>query len=383
MSRVTIADIGRGAEDDVNKASPHLDALRFIAAVAIVVLHYSSYVEDTSVGRVITQHCGHFNLFVDLFFVISGFVIAARYSGRVGDRYLIGRFLWRRFARIYPLHAATLAFYLAIAILVYLGYARVENAARYPLSDLPAQAFLLHAIDGQRLTFNFPSWSLSAEMVCYLFFPLVAFIGIRRPLLVVVLATGVAAALTLYVALSGAPPWTDWINRGGALRALPAFFLGISLYLFRDRVGGMKIAALLLPSLVAFLFVGWALPDMAALGLVYLVAITAVHCDQANARTILAQPEIGRWANVTYSLYMLHMPVGTVVVSFAGRFVPQQWLAARFVLVAAALAILIVASGASYRLFEDPVRRWLNAAFDRRHSPSSRSILATSPRNSQ
>ncbi len=63
-------------------------------------------------GRFMVAHTWHFNLFVDLFFVVSGFVIACQYFGRVSDAASIGRFLWRRLARIYPLHLATLAFYL-------------------------------------------------------------------------------------------------------------------------------------------------------------------------------------------------------------------------------------------------------------------------------
>lgn len=383
MNHVALPGTGTRSEEGAVKASPHLDALRLIAAFAIVVLHYSSYVGDTAVGRFIVEHSDHVNLFVDLFFVISGFVIAAQYSGRVGDRYLVGRFLWRRFARIYPLHAATLTFYLAIAILLHLGYIRVENPARYSLADVPVQIFLLHAIDGARLTFNFPSWSLSAEMVCYLLFPLAAFVGIRRPVLVIVLAVAVATTLTLYVTISGTTPWTDWINRGGAFRALPAFFLGVSLYLFRDRICGLEVSALLLPTLLVFLAVGWALPGMAAVGLVYLVAIIAVHCDQAKARTVIAQLEIGRWANLTYSVYMLHMPVGTIVVTLVGRTIPSHWVVARFVLVAVAMVVLIVASAASFRLFENPVRRRLNAAFDRRHSGSAHPVFTTASRNSQ
>ena len=125
-------------------------------------------------------HTWHFNLFVDLFFVVSGFVIARQYFGRVNDAASVGRFLWRRLARIYPLHLATLAFYLALAGALHFGAARTDNPARYPLSDLPAQFLLLHAFIGERLTFNFPSWSLSAEMFCYLLFPAVALIAQRR-----------------------------------------------------------------------------------------------------------------------------------------------------------------------------------------------------------
>jgi peptidoglycan/LPS O-acetylase OafA/YrhL len=336
-----------------------------MASAGVVVLHYSNYVADIPVGRFVYEHTWHFNLFVDLFFVISGFVIASQYLDRVSDRRSIGRFLWRRLARIYPLHIVTLTFYVAIGVLFYLGYVHVENAERYPLSDIPVQMLLLHAVDGERLAFNFPSWSLSAEMVCYLLFPLIAFAGLRMPATVLVLALTVAAILTIYCVLSGAPFWPHWINKGGALRAVPAFLLGIALHLFRGRVARLPIRWLLLPSFVTFIIFGSALPVLAALALVYLIAIAAVHCDETAARTGLSRLGLGRWAHLTYSSYMLHMPVATVVVTAAGRFLVPQWPAGQLVLVIVAMVVLAFASAASYRLFENPVRRRLQAAWDR------------------
>src|SRR5207247_10319151 len=53
----------------------HLDGLRIIAACAVVVLHYSDYLKDRPAGRFMVDHTWHFNLFVDLFFVVSVFVI--------------------------------------------------------------------------------------------------------------------------------------------------------------------------------------------------------------------------------------------------------------------------------------------------------------------
>ena len=187
------------------------------------------------------DHTWHFNLFVDLFFVVSGFVIARQYFDRVGDTASTGRFLWRRIARIYPLHLATLAFYVAIALALHSGVGKSDNPARYPFSDLPAQLLLLHAFDGERLTFNFPSWSLSAEMFCYLLFPLVAALASRRKGLILALVVLPALANTLYVAFAGTEPWADWINKGGAFRALPGFNLGVACYLFRDRIAGWPL----------------------------------------------------------------------------------------------------------------------------------------------
>jgi peptidoglycan/LPS O-acetylase OafA/YrhL len=202
---------------------------------------------------------------------------------------------------------------------------------------------------------------------------------LRRPRIVIALALAIAAANTLYVLLAGVQPWTQWINEGGAIRALPAFFLGTSLFLFRAQVARIPVSLLLLPALLVFVFVGWAFPDWIALGLIYLVAIAAVHCDLTAAPSILARLRIGRWAHLTYSSYMLHMPVATFVVTVAGRVVVPHWRGAPFLLVALAMVILAFVSAASFRLFEDPLRKRLNAAFDRWRRPPV-VPLATTPR---
>lgn len=358
-------DRTRAAGPGAEYVSPHLDALRILASLAIVVLHYANYVKDLPVGSFVYHHTQHFNLFVDLFFVISGFVIASQYLNRVADRRSVGRFLWRRLARIYPLHAVTLAFYVAIALALHAGYVRVENPERYVLGDVPAHIFLLHAIIGDRLTFNFPSWSLSAEMLCYLLFPLMAIVALRRPRAILPLAAAIAVALTVYVLFAGVPWWTDWINEGGAFRALPAFLLGTGLYLYRAKVGKAPLGAVLLPGFAFFVFFGWALPGLAALALVYLVAAAAVHCDVAGTRSLIVRSGVGRLAHLTYSTYMLHMPVATFVVTVAGRYVGRSWHDTPFALVASAFLILPFVSALSYHLFENPLRRRLNAAFDR------------------
>jgi peptidoglycan/LPS O-acetylase OafA/YrhL len=366
---------------DGEVSSPHLDALRILASAGIVILHYANYIEDTAAGHFVYSYTQHFNLFVDLFFTISGFVIASQYLARVGNGASIGRFLWRRLARIYPLHIATLAFYVLIAALLHLGFVRVENAARYPLSDIPAQILLLHAFNGDRLTFNFPSWSLSAEMFCYVLFPLVAFVGLRRPKLVIALAVAAAVGNTLFVHLWRTSQWPDWINRGGEFRALPAFFLGMALCLFRERIARVPLGVILLPAFLLFIVAGWAFPVMASLGLIYLIAIAAVHCDVAKVSTPLARLGLGRWAYLTYSTYMLHMPVATFVVTVLGRFLPHP-AGMPLALVLVAMVVLVFVSMASFRLFEDPIRRWLNAAFDRRRDlgPPPATVLAPRPR---
>jgi peptidoglycan/LPS O-acetylase OafA/YrhL len=349
-------------------STPHLDTLRIVAAVAVVLLHYAEYAKDNIAARFVFAHVQHFNLFVDLFFVISGFVIAAQYLQKVGTSAAIGRFLWRRTARIYPLHLLTLTFYLAVAAVLQLGLARGENPARYPLSDLPAQLLMLHAVVGERLTFNFPSWSLSAEMICYLLFPLLAIIAARRRALVLVFVTAaLIGSNTLYAVTTDTGPWTEWINRGGAWRALPSFALGLALYLFRTELSRLPRMRLpLTPLVLAFVLLGSFASDALVLAAVYAIVVLAVRADLSQQRTLLSWTGLGRWSDLTYSIYMLHIPVATVVLTIAGRvlsaFVPN----AKLMLVPVALGVLAVVSHFTYRYFETPIRHYLYGLFDRR-----------------
>jgi peptidoglycan/LPS O-acetylase OafA/YrhL len=355
---------------EATSTTRHLDGLRIIAAAAVVVLHYSDYFKDQPAGRFMVAYTWHFNLFVDLFFVVSGFVIARQYFGRVGDAASIGRFIWRRLARIYPLHLATLAFYIGIALALHFGVARTDNAARYPFSDLPAQLLLLHAFNGDRLTFNFPSWSLSAEMFCYLLFPIVAMIVARHKALIIALVVLPALANSLWVEAAGTTSWADWINTGGAFRALPGFNLGVACHLFRGQIARWPIIpGMLTTSLTAFIVFGSLLPAMAALVAIYAIAMLAIQPDCASHPTLLSRLRLDRWSSLTYSCYMLHIPVATVVLTFGSRLLSFALPDAKLILAPVAVVALGLASVASLRHFETPLRRYLIDAFDRRFNP--------------
>ncbi len=348
----------------------HLDGLRIVAASAVVILHYSDYVKDHPVGRFLVDHTWHFNLFVDLFFVISGYVIASQYLTKVGSPAAVGRFLWRRFARIYPLHLATLAFYVAIALAMYAGIARGENPARYPFSDLPAQLLLLHAIDGARLTFNFPSWSLSAEFFCYVLFPLMALLLSRRRPLILLLVAVPFVANTLVTVLANTEPWPDWINKGGAFRALPAFNLGIACYLYRDRIAALPaIPGLLTGLIVLFVVAGAYLNIFVALLLIYAIALLAIHHDCTGQTTLFSRLGFERWSDLTYSSYMLHIPVATIVLTLASRYLAPVLPGGKLALLPVAIIMLAVLSVLSLRYFETPMRRALNDLYDRQFRP--------------
>ncbi|MDB5563855.1 MAG: hypothetical protein JWP84_421 [Tardiphaga sp.] len=351
---------------ETHNSTRHLDGLRIVAACAVVVLHYSDYVKELPVGRFMVDHVWHFNLFVDLFFVVSGFVIASQYLAKVDSPASIGRFIWRRLARIYPLHLATLAFYVAVALALHFGLAKTDNPTHYPFSDLPAQLLLLHAFDGARLTFNFPSWSLSAELFCYLIFPLVALMVTRNKAVIIALVVLPTIGNSLYAAVAGTAPWTDWINTGGAFRALPGFNLGIACYLFRNDIARLPmLPGALTVSLLLYIVFGSYLPDMAALAVIYVIAVVAIQNDCAGRQTLFSKLGFDRWSSLTYSSYMLHIPVATIVLTFASRYLAPVLPGGKLTLVPVAMVVLAAASVLSLRKFENPMRRYLNDAYDR------------------
>jgi peptidoglycan/LPS O-acetylase OafA/YrhL len=178
----------------------------------------------------------------------------------------------------------------------------------------------------------------------------------------------------------GVEPWPDWINQGGAWRALPAFLLGVALYLFRARLARVPVGMTLLPAFVLYVVAGWALPVLAGLALIYLVAIAAVQCDLSAARTVLSRSGVGRWAHLTYSTYMLHMPVATVVITLGGRLFAPGAGVARLAMVVVAMIVLALVSATSYRLFENRVRRRLNEMFDRRRRDAPLTVLTAPER---
>jgi peptidoglycan/LPS O-acetylase OafA/YrhL len=112
---------------------------------------------------------------VDIFFVLSGFVITAVHRDRAHAG--LGDFFLRRVFRVYPLHLFVLVIILGLWI-----WGEIRFRAHDPteqLRDLPIVALLLQPYLIHGLTWNTVSWSIGVEMLCYVLFPL-AVSGLRR-----------------------------------------------------------------------------------------------------------------------------------------------------------------------------------------------------------
>jgi hypothetical protein len=158
-----------------------LDSWRGVAALLVAIFHLNLFSAVYSLDFIRNAY-----LFVDFFFVLSGFVITHSYADRLGTLEGLGTFAIRRLGRLWPLHVVVLLAFVMVES------AKAVSAARgtsfyYPpftganslhsiLTNLVfAQSFGIE----QQLTWNPPSWSICAEFWTYLIFAAALFIATR------------------------------------------------------------------------------------------------------------------------------------------------------------------------------------------------------------
>ncbi|MBW8724665.1 MAG: acyltransferase [Inquilinus limosus] len=216
---------------------PALTALRGIAALCVVVFHYSVgsfpnlHLTDT------TFFVGKSYLFVDLFFALSGFILMHVYGRSFADgpsKATLGPFLQARLARLYPLHLVLLGGFVLLE-LVKLAVGQGAFGGSHTLATLPGSLLLLNAAGlYDTITWNGPSWSISAEWIVGLAFPLLVPVVARlRPSGLLLLYVATLAGFAL---LSAGPQHDlDLTSDWGVPRCFLGFTGGMALYrVWRD-----------------------------------------------------------------------------------------------------------------------------------------------------
>jgi peptidoglycan/LPS O-acetylase OafA/YrhL len=339
-----------------------LDSYRFIAASLICLYHFNK--ADVLGLWGVSLAFQNIQLMVDFFFVLSGFVIGRTYLGQVGDGASYGLFMWKRLARLYPLHLLTLGVGIIGGMVIGTGALQPgTNPEVFSAKAILANLTLTHSLgvtsDG---SFNIPSWSISAEMFVYALFPLMALaitrLNAATNALLIIAYVLVTIAVRQHLGLRD---WTlTWFD-GGALRAVPTFFTGVLIaHLVAGRWRHFAPSILwahgffvlsLLP-----MHLGWR--DELALICFALVVLCAAAAEQNGAHSRLQHPRMVHLGDASYSLYMWHMPlkvgVFAVVAKLLGTGLLPMWGAA-----ALSYALSLAVALVCYRWFEMPVRRWI------------------------
>ena len=336
-----------------------IQAARGFAANLVVLSHLSIVETKYTAGDVLPAFTFYGIAGVDLFFVLSGFImvaVAGHYIGPID-------FLWRRVTRIYPTYWLVSLPVLALAIV---APAFVNSSIQTPI--LLWRSFLL--IPDRTLPLLAVGWTLVHEMYFYLVFSI--FLALRIPIFVGVIGWGVillaieaiipdqvAVSPVLQVATSpltaefmmGAIVGILWTRRCavGTIAAGIGGFVGLVLSI-------VYIAPILSlatsPHLDSWRVATFGIPSAM---LVY--AITGLERLRAPLRLPRLMVALGDWS---YSSYLTHV----LVISGIGRmlflFAPKGGFGASVALIATGLLAANLAGAGVHILFERPVLSWLH-----------------------
>ncbi|WP_395398573.1 acyltransferase family protein [Arthrobacter sp. UC242_113] len=330
-----------------------LTGLRFIAAMLVVLYHASVTLVPEMYPLVSMGQTG-----VTFFFLLSGFVLAWSMKPGTSKR----QFYWRRFARIWPLHALTA---LAAVVLVF----ATQGGQSVP--QLLASLLLVQGWLGDKewvYSYNGVSWSLSCEAFFYAVFPFLAvrLSGLDAGKLFRIGAAVFFAAVALVSVLLGFLPGFDW---GALFYTFPAFrvaefIVGVCLAIamrngWKPRFGVGTGAAAAIGSVLILEVVDGVAPwhtagplagALCIPGFALLIAAYADR-DRCGGRPTFASSsamvKLGEWS---FALYLVH----ELVLRTALELGPVS-LAERVVFAVVGIAVSIPLAGAAYTFFERPV----------------------------
>lgn len=351
-----------------------LTSLRIVAAVWVLVYHFRLHL-DLGVDRLGLAEKGY--LGVDLFFILSGFILSHVYLRAVEEkRFNYGSFLWARLARIYPVHLVTLA----SVIVLWQAALRIGvtfDPVAFDPAVLPQHLLLIHAWGTTpTVQWNFPSWSISAEWFAYLLFPLAAMasIALRRFAWAGVLCAALLFVAMYAVAAARGVLFTDMTAQIGALRIIPAFLMGAALHRLGRSVSLSHAGAYALAGMAAVWLIVTASLHMNDLviwmGLPVLIFALAELSKTATG-TVLGAAPLVYLGEVSYGVYMTHLPVDIAWFKAMERIVPEATGPLAWTIWFGAFAAILVASIAMYHAVERPCRGWMRARdpFARRPPP--------------
>ncbi|HEY0526501.1 MAG TPA: acyltransferase [Stellaceae bacterium] len=339
-----------------------LTGLRALAALAVVLFHLNEAVFPTLglPGYVPAMAC--FYLGVDLFFILSGFVLMHVHSEdfRTLAPSAIGRFLGLRLARIYPVHLAMMLGFLVLVV----GVAHlpagvpiaIDSGGRYSVGGFFRHIFL---VEWFHLSWNFPAWSVGAEWTAYLAFPLLTLLfrrmiraGWCSVLLLGILALYAAVyALVLGYSLDELCLW----------RVCFEFPAGCVLYRLSQSAAvaarrWVPLAVFGAAAAGAVLAFDTAWRDLAVVVLLWsIVWVCGDSRGNAVSHCLEARPLV--WlGEVSYSVYMVQALVqGTAGRVFAAL-QPHLPMPARYALVPLAVGCVVIAGAAVHAWIERPAR---------------------------
>lgn len=340
-----------------------LTGVRGVAAWWVVLYHIRVGLGATLPSWVMAVFAKGY-LAVDLFFVLSGFVLWLTWAQKFGEGTTAVSldFLRKRIARVWPLHAVVLAATVVFAL-------ALQSSGRplppnYSWRELPLHLLLMQNWGfTDRLGWNDPSWSISTEMAAYLLFAILAPCRARlsRP---VARVLAIVAPLALIIALDRAFAWQGSARLGadithlGLARCLAEFGCGVAMCALWQRESSARLVALTtIVATTAIALDAWGLiRETLAIPLAFTALVPLLAATSSWRHNPLSSRLAVILGEISYSTYLSHFLLWTL---FKIAFVRDAnafplWAGALF------LALTLVASFALHRWVELPGRSLLS-----------------------
>jgi peptidoglycan/LPS O-acetylase OafA/YrhL len=360
---------------------PALDGLRGVAILLVLFFHMTVMVPVAAPDHWVRSVMGHGWVGVDLFFVLSGFLITGILLDTKGEAHYFRNFYARRALRIFPMYYAVIAFYLLVLPAIAPGLSarlgHVEGSGWYYWFYLSNHAIAHSTVEGGDMRFGplNPTWSLAVEEQFYLVWPLVVLLFSRRALAARVLPGVIVAVIALRVTLvarhvswgylatltpcrldslaTGA--WVACLARSARGReallrwAAPAVLLA---------AGGLAVIAVQNPlgfrhSELRYSFGFTCVAMLSAAALICAISLPAGH----PFVRALSRPGLMAFGKYSYALYLLHTPVQAMIGSYVygpSRFL--RWgaspLPGQLLFYGICLATFFVTAWTSWHLYE-------------------------------
>lgn len=336
---------------------PQLTGIRCFAATMVLLLHgwqaVSSY-ENPIIAR------GY--LGVDLFFLLSGYIIAHVYAERFehSATHEFFGFLWHRFARLYPAHVTVLAILVLALGCAMLFHIPLGDPGAWGGQQLLWQLLLIQSWGvTDHIGWNAVSWSVSSEWFAYLLFPPVAFLITR-------LSAGMAALVALCALAVLFEAYTlfhwdvrsSWSGARALSRVSSEFICGVALWrcLTQTSLPRHVPDALGFGCIISFIVgAAFGVSDFVLIAILALFVVAAATSTGAFSRFLSARALV--WVGeISYSIYLVHFLVVRIAHKGLEHFTTQPSLATKLTTLVLACAVSIGLAAILYYWVERPAR---------------------------
>ena len=335
-----------------------LAPLRFLALAWVIINQFEDRL-GLHIGKAIGV-VAHGYMGSDLFFVLSGFWLAHVVTTQVDTgqtRY--ASVVWQRMSRIYPLHLATIAL-MAGLMLVSIRLGETPRTDVFDPVGLIGNITLVHAWGAlPTVSWNFPSWMVSAEWFALLIFPGMLWLALKgwsRTAVALIAPVALMAAIFESAHARGVL-FTDMTAQIGILRILPDFLFGAGLYRLglQRALGPRRGAAMVVLALGWICAAGqlglsdpWIWPAFGPL------VLGAAETVRGGGRSLLASRPLTYLGEISYAVYLVYLPVDIVYYHLLHRWAAAPMGAEAWIAWAGVFPAIVIAGVLAYHGIERP-----------------------------